>query len=135
MFSFTWQFGWPLCKLVHYIQNISAVCSVYTLTAISVERYVEKWSNEFSSPISSKFNSITFLMPKLAMLVCTKNFLDFSIIFLILSKYLLVFNFQFYIMDDAFQTVTCAGWVKFTSKMHFFNFFCIKFIKNKIVVL
>ena len=28
-----------LCKFVHYMQNVSAICSVLTLTAMSIERY------------------------------------------------------------------------------------------------
>ncbi|KAF6202753.1 hypothetical protein GE061_003155 [Apolygus lucorum] len=28
-----------MCKLIHYAQNVSAICSVFTLTAMSVERY------------------------------------------------------------------------------------------------
>ncbi|XP_050403601.1 allatostatin-A receptor [Patella vulgata] len=38
-FSFTWTFGEFLCKAVVYLQNVSAICSVFTLTAISLERY------------------------------------------------------------------------------------------------
>lgn len=39
LFSYTWTFGKFLCKFVHYVQNLTAICSVYTLTAISIERY------------------------------------------------------------------------------------------------
>lgn len=39
LFSYTWTFGSFLCKSVHYIQSLSAICSVYTLTAMSIERY------------------------------------------------------------------------------------------------
>lgn len=39
LFSYTWTFGKFLCKFVHYIQALSAICSVYTLTAMSIERY------------------------------------------------------------------------------------------------
>lgn len=39
LFSYTWTFGKFLCKFVYYIQNLSAICSVYTLTAMSIERY------------------------------------------------------------------------------------------------
>ncbi|XP_054287823.1 QRFP-like peptide receptor [Macrosteles quadrilineatus] len=39
LFSYTWTMGILLCKVVHYMQNVSAICSVLTLTAISVERY------------------------------------------------------------------------------------------------
>ncbi|XP_022915499.1 QRFP-like peptide receptor [Onthophagus taurus] len=39
LFSYTWTMGLILCKLVHYMQNLSAICSVLTLTAISIERY------------------------------------------------------------------------------------------------
>lgn len=39
LFSYTWTFGKFLCKGVHYVQNLSAICSVYTLTAMSIERY------------------------------------------------------------------------------------------------
>ena len=37
-FSFTWTFGEFLCKGVHYMQNVSVICSITTLTAISLER-------------------------------------------------------------------------------------------------
>ena len=40
MFSFAWTFGVFLCKFVHYMQNVSAICSVLTLTAMSIERWV-----------------------------------------------------------------------------------------------
>jgi hypothetical protein len=39
-FSYTWSMGFFLCKGVHYLQNVSAICSVLTLTAMSIERYV-----------------------------------------------------------------------------------------------
>ena len=38
LFSFSWQFGWVLCKLAHYSETLSVVCSVLNLTALSVER-------------------------------------------------------------------------------------------------
>lgn len=39
LLSFTWTFGEFLCKLVHYVQNVSVFCSVLTLTAMSLERF------------------------------------------------------------------------------------------------
>ncbi|KAH1023479.1 hypothetical protein HUJ04_012678 [Dendroctonus ponderosae] len=39
LFSYTWTMGVFLCKSVHYMQNLSTICSVLTLTAISIERY------------------------------------------------------------------------------------------------
>ncbi|XP_052120550.1 QRFP-like peptide receptor [Frankliniella occidentalis] len=39
LMSFTWEAGYFLCKFVHYMQNVSAMCSVFTLTAMSIERY------------------------------------------------------------------------------------------------
>ncbi|XP_063237275.1 QRFP-like peptide receptor isoform X2 [Bacillus rossius redtenbacheri] len=39
LFSFTWTMGEFMCKTVHYMQNVSAICSVLTLTAMSIERY------------------------------------------------------------------------------------------------
>nr|CAH7740455.1 unnamed protein product [Callosobruchus chinensis] len=39
LFSYTWRMGVIICKGVHYMQNLSAICSVLTLTAISLERY------------------------------------------------------------------------------------------------
>ncbi|XP_053394300.1 QRFP-like peptide receptor [Mercenaria mercenaria] len=38
-FSYMWRFGEFLCKSVHYIQNVSTICSVATLTFMSLERY------------------------------------------------------------------------------------------------
>jgi len=37
-FTFTWTFGLTLCKGVHYVQNLSVICSVLTLTVMSLER-------------------------------------------------------------------------------------------------
>ncbi|XP_061169738.1 allatostatin-A receptor-like [Saccostrea echinata] len=39
-FSYTWRMGPFLCTFTHYIQNVSMVCSVMTLTVMSIERYV-----------------------------------------------------------------------------------------------
>ncbi|KAI4497972.1 hypothetical protein M0802_006796, partial [Mischocyttarus mexicanus] len=39
LFSYTWTMGLFLCKSVHYMQSVSAICSVVTLTAMSIERY------------------------------------------------------------------------------------------------
>ncbi|XP_018565624.1 pyroglutamylated RFamide peptide receptor-like [Anoplophora glabripennis] len=39
LFSYTWEMGAVICKSVHYMQNVSTICSVLTLTAISIERY------------------------------------------------------------------------------------------------
>ncbi|XP_046477360.1 galanin receptor type 1 [Neodiprion pinetum] len=39
LFSYTWSMGMFLCKSVHYMQSVSAICSVLTLTAMSIERY------------------------------------------------------------------------------------------------
>lgn len=38
LFSFTWTMGNFLCKAVHYMQSVSAICSVFILTAVSIER-------------------------------------------------------------------------------------------------
>ncbi|XP_052256364.1 LOW QUALITY PROTEIN: pyroglutamylated RF-amide peptide receptor-like [Dreissena polymorpha] len=38
-FSYHWRFGAFMCKTIHYIQNVSAICSVATLTVMSLERY------------------------------------------------------------------------------------------------
>ncbi|XP_068084404.1 pyroglutamylated RF-amide peptide receptor-like [Anabrus simplex] len=39
LFSYSWTMGAFLCKVVHYMQSVSAICSVLTLTAMSIERY------------------------------------------------------------------------------------------------
>lgn len=39
LFSYTWTMGIFLCKAVHYMQSVSAICSVVTLTAMSIERW------------------------------------------------------------------------------------------------
>ena len=38
LFSFSWEFGSALCKLTHYSESLSVICSVLNLTALSVER-------------------------------------------------------------------------------------------------
>ncbi|KAI2805532.1 hypothetical protein BLOT_004530 [Blomia tropicalis] len=39
LLTYTWTLGDLTCKLLHYIQNVSAFCSVLTLTTMSIERY------------------------------------------------------------------------------------------------
>lgn len=39
LFSYTWTFGEFGCKSVHFVQNFTAICSVFTLTTMSIERY------------------------------------------------------------------------------------------------
>ncbi|XP_066258859.1 QRFP-like peptide receptor [Euwallacea similis] len=50
LFSYTWTMGLFLCKGVHYMQNLSTICSVLTLTAISIERYYA-----IVHPVKSKY--------------------------------------------------------------------------------
>ncbi|XP_025111286.1 G-protein coupled receptor 54-like [Pomacea canaliculata] len=38
-FTFTWRLGEVMCKGVHYLQNVSIICSVLNLTGLSLERY------------------------------------------------------------------------------------------------
>ncbi|XP_071541886.1 QRFP-like peptide receptor [Panulirus ornatus] len=38
LFSYTWTMGYTSCKLIYYMQTVSTVCSVLTLTIISLER-------------------------------------------------------------------------------------------------
>ncbi|WAR23819.1 CCKAR-like protein [Mya arenaria] len=38
-FSYNWRFGEFTCKAIYYVQNLSAICSVATLTFMSLERY------------------------------------------------------------------------------------------------
>ncbi|XP_076441094.1 cholecystokinin receptor-like [Babylonia areolata] len=37
--TFTWRLGEVMCKGVHYLQNVSIICSVLNLTGLSLERY------------------------------------------------------------------------------------------------
>lgn len=39
-FSYSWTMGEFLCKLVSYMQNVSMICSVMTLTVMSIERFM-----------------------------------------------------------------------------------------------
>ena len=38
LFTYTWTLGVFNCKLLYYMQTVSAVCSVLNLTALSFER-------------------------------------------------------------------------------------------------
>ncbi|KAK3874159.1 hypothetical protein Pcinc_020868 [Petrolisthes cinctipes] len=39
LFSYTWSLGAVLCKTLYYLQALSAICSVLTLTTMSIERF------------------------------------------------------------------------------------------------
>ena len=39
LFTFTWPFGGIICTLTFYIQDVSVICSVLNLTAMSMERF------------------------------------------------------------------------------------------------
>nr|XP_022319814.1 galanin receptor type 1-like [Crassostrea virginica] len=38
-FSYSWRLGEFMCKFVNYLQNVSIICSIMTLTGLSLERY------------------------------------------------------------------------------------------------
>lgn len=54
-YSYTWRMGGFLCTFVAYIQNVSMICSVMTLTVMSVERF------------------LAILFPLKARYICTMN--------------------------------------------------------------
>ncbi|XP_024941377.1 QRFP-like peptide receptor isoform X2 [Cephus cinctus] len=67
LFSYTWTMGLFLCKSVHYMQSVSAICSVLTLTAMSIERYyaiVHPMRAQYTCTISQarKIVIITWIM-------------------------------------------------------------------------
>ena len=39
LFTFVWPLGWVMCRLVFYLQDVSTICSVLNLVAISIERF------------------------------------------------------------------------------------------------
>lgn len=49
-FTFTWELGEFVCKLAYYMQNVSMICSVLTLTALCLERYMA-----ILHPLQSKY--------------------------------------------------------------------------------
>ncbi|XP_061175675.1 QRFP-like peptide receptor [Saccostrea echinata] len=49
-FTYSWRLGEFLCKFVNYLQNLSIICSVMTLTGLSLERYYA-----ILHPIKSKY--------------------------------------------------------------------------------
>ena len=38
LFTFVWPLGWFMCKAIFYLQDVSTICSVLNLVAISLER-------------------------------------------------------------------------------------------------
>ncbi|CAG5134501.1 unnamed protein product, partial [Candidula unifasciata] len=54
-FTFSWTFGLLLCKSVHYFQNVAMVCSIMTLTLMSIER------------------NIAILFPLRSKMICTRR--------------------------------------------------------------
>lgn len=40
LYSYTWNLGGFLCTFVAYIQNVSMICSILTLTVMSIERFL-----------------------------------------------------------------------------------------------
>ena len=62
LFSFSWQFGWVLCKLAHYSETLSVVCSVLNLTALSVERWEQLFCFN-STPLSPFVPLFLILIP------------------------------------------------------------------------
>lgn len=55
LYSYTWRMGDFLCTFVAYIQNVSMICSVMTLTVMSIERF------------------LAILFPLKARYICTMN--------------------------------------------------------------
>ncbi|XP_052268675.1 cholecystokinin receptor type A-like [Dreissena polymorpha] len=68
-FSYTWKFGAVMCKLVHYVQNISILCSVMNLTVLSLERYYA-----IIHPIRAKCVSTVTLAKKIIAVIWVLSF-------------------------------------------------------------
>lgn len=39
-FFSAWMMGWLMCKTVPYVQGVSVAASIYSLIAVSLDRYV-----------------------------------------------------------------------------------------------
>ncbi|XP_052271529.1 cholecystokinin receptor type A-like [Dreissena polymorpha] len=76
-FSYTWKFGAVMCKLVHYVQNISILCSVMNLTVLSLERYYA-----IIHPIRAKCVSTVTLAKKIIAVIWVLSFVLATPIFI-----------------------------------------------------
>ena len=55
LFSYTWSLGLVVCKVSHYTEPLSVLCSTLNLTALAVERLVVEGSVQvLHKPVSLK---------------------------------------------------------------------------------
>ena len=44
--TYSWTFGEAPCRLLHYLQSVAVICSILTLTAMSLERQATPFVNK-----------------------------------------------------------------------------------------
>ncbi|XP_055884322.1 QRFP-like peptide receptor [Biomphalaria glabrata] len=67
-FTFTWQYGEVLCKFVHYLQNVTIICSVLNLTGLSLERYYA-----ILHPMRAKYTCTVTMARRFVVLIWTMS--------------------------------------------------------------
>ncbi|XP_059175677.1 QRFP-like peptide receptor, partial [Physella acuta] len=67
-FTFTWQYGEVLCKSVHYMQNLTIICSVLNLTGLSLERYYA-----ILHPMRAKYTCTVSMARRFVVLIWTMS--------------------------------------------------------------
>lgn len=58
----SWPLGDPLCRLMHYLVNVTAYVTVYTLVLISVIRYMTVVHNVRTTQIRSRTNVVVMIV-------------------------------------------------------------------------
>ncbi|XP_059145312.1 galanin receptor type 1-like [Physella acuta] len=92
--SFSWAFGYYLCKSVHYFQIVAMVCSVMTLTVMSIER------------------NIAILSPLRSKRICTRRRARVAVVFLWLGSLILALPILFAQQHKEVGNLYKAFWCK-----------------------
>lgn len=115
LFSYSWSMGFFLCKGVHYLQHVSAICSVLTLTAMSIERWVCSSCFTYYFSFSLLYHLWwylthywVYLFYLVIILVTVCLYIYLSIVFILflvicfISLYLFYFMLQYFIHSTSF---------------------------------
>jgi hypothetical protein len=114
--TYRWPFGTVACKLLHYLLNVTAYVTVYTLVLISVIRYMTIVHNAQTIRFRAR-NNIVIMIIGIWMIMCAVN-----------VPILLSYGTQLLDPEDPSQGIYCDNWNNQVGQRLYATFFCFAYI-------
>ena len=114
--TYQWPFGNIACKLMHYLLNVTAYVTVYTLVLISVIRYMTIVHNARTMRFRTRTN-IVLMIIAIWVCMCAVNI-----------PILLSYGVQLLNPDDPSEGTVCENWGIEVGQRLYATFFCFAYI-------